>query len=161
MRRPTGAGARGEGPRSVAVVDRQSDVGMREQVSSPCGVQGLGQLAEQAGDAWGEGVADLGSAPTRTNDSIGAQRLQMSRDRGLADAEVLGEVAGADLALDRQPPDDADEVYFGDDAKAPGMRSAYMEDPDGHRVEIWTRNIATQTQAGPPHPVGAGDHDIE
>jgi catechol 2,3-dioxygenase-like lactoylglutathione lyase family enzyme len=50
-----------------------------------------------------------------------------------------------------------DEVYFGDDPKAPGMRSAYMADPDGHRVEIWTRNIATQTQAGPPHPVSAGD----
>jgi hypothetical protein len=54
-----------------------------------------------------------------------------------------------------------DEVYFGDDPKAPGMRSAYMEDPDGHRVEIWTRNIATQTQAGPPHPVSAADCDIE
>jgi catechol 2,3-dioxygenase-like lactoylglutathione lyase family enzyme len=54
-----------------------------------------------------------------------------------------------------------DEVYFGDDPRAPGMRSAYMEDPDGHRVEIWTRDIATQTQAGPPHPVGAGHHEIE
>jgi len=54
-----------------------------------------------------------------------------------------------------------EEVYFGDDPKAPGMRSAYMEDPDGHRVEIWTRNIATQTQAGPPHPVSAGERDIE
>jgi catechol 2,3-dioxygenase-like lactoylglutathione lyase family enzyme len=54
-----------------------------------------------------------------------------------------------------------DEVYFGDDPKAPGMRSAYMEDPDGHRVEIWTRNVATQTDAGAPHPVTAAARDIE
>lgn len=46
-----------------------------------------------------------------------------------------------------------DEVYFGEDPKAPGMRSAYMEDPSGHRVEIWTRDLATQTDAGAPHSV--------
>ena len=50
-----------------------------------------------------------------------------------------------------------DEVYFGDDPKAPGMRSAYMEDPDGHRVKVRTQSIATQTQAGPPHPIPAVD----
>lgn len=47
----------------------------------------------------------------------------------------------------------AEEVYFGEDPKAPGMRSAYVEDPDGHIVEIWTRQI----QAGGPHPVSPGD----
>ena len=47
---------------------------------------------------------------------------------------------------------DVEEVYFGDDPKAPGMRSAYVEDPGGHRVEIWTRDIATQIDAGAPHP---------
>ena len=32
-----------------------------------------------------------------------------------------------------------DEVYFGDDPTAPGQRSAYVTDPDGHVVEFWTR----------------------
>lgn len=44
-----------------------------------------------------------------------------------------------------------DEVYFGDDPAAPGQRSAYVTDPDGHVVEFWTRNVATQAAAGPPH----------
>lgn len=46
-----------------------------------------------------------------------------------------------------------EEVYFGEDPKAPGMRSAYVEDPDGHVVEIWTRDVATQTGNGVPHTV--------
>lgn len=54
-----------------------------------------------------------------------------------------------------------DEVYFGDDPKAPGMRSAYMEDPDEHRVEIWTRDVATQTDAGAAHPVSRAGRDTD
>ena len=101
-------------PPKQGVVSRRREPGTAEASSGQrrlrCGVQGLGQLAEQAGDAWGEGVADLGSAPTGTNDSVGAQRLQVSRDCGLADAEVLGEVTRADPALDRQAPGDASRV---------------------------------------------------
>jgi hypothetical protein len=41
-----------------------------------------------------------------------------------------------------------EENYFGDDPKAPGMRSAYIEDPDGNIVEIWSRNLVTK----PGHP---------
>ncbi len=44
-----------------------------------------------------------------------------------------------------------DEVYFGDDPTAPGQRSAYVTDPDGNVVEFWTRDVATQDAAGPPH----------
>ncbi|MEV6874384.1 VOC family protein [Amycolatopsis sp. NPDC051128] len=46
-----------------------------------------------------------------------------------------------------------DEVYFGNDPAAPGQRSAYVTDPDGHVVELWTRDVATQADAGPPHAV--------
>ncbi|WP_284749729.1 VOC family protein [Amycolatopsis sp. RTGN1] len=46
-----------------------------------------------------------------------------------------------------------DEVYFGDDPAEPGQRSAYVTDPDGHVVELWTRDVATQVDAGPPHAV--------
>ncbi|WP_206784574.1 VOC family protein [Amycolatopsis sp. MtRt-6] len=49
-----------------------------------------------------------------------------------------------------------DEVYFGDDPTAPGQRSAYVTDPDGHVVELWTRDVATQTDAGAPHAVTPG-----
>lgn len=44
-----------------------------------------------------------------------------------------------------------DDVYFGEDPAAPGQRSAHVTDPDGHVMEFWTRNVATQVAAGPPH----------
>lgn len=45
------------------------------------------------------------------------------------------------------------EWIFGDDPDAPVQRSAYVEDPDGHIVELWTRDVATQTDGGPPRHV--------
>ncbi len=74
---------------------------------------------------------------------------------------VAEEDYDAMVAQIRAHGEHVEEVYFGDDPRAPGMRSAYIEDPDGHRVESWTRNIATQTQAGAPHPVSPGEPDGE
>lgn len=53
-----------------------------------------------------------------------------------------------------------DEVYFGDDPTAPGQRSAYVTDPDGHVVEFWTRDVATQAAAGPAHAASPNVADV-
>jgi catechol 2,3-dioxygenase-like lactoylglutathione lyase family enzyme len=55
------------------------------------------------------------------------------------------------VAQIREHGETVHEWAFGDDPKALGQRSAYVEDPDGHVVELWTRNIATQSAAGAPH----------
>ena len=66
---------------------------------------------------------------------------------------VAEEDYDAIVAQIRAHGEHVEEVYFGEDPKAPGMRSAYVEDPDGHVVEIWTRDVATQTGNGVPHTV--------
>lgn len=76
-------------------------------------------------------------------------RLGISGSRGGVHVHFALTVAEEDyeaiVAQIRAHGEHVDEVHFGDDPKAPGMRSAYVEDPNGHIVEIWTRNLATQT----------------
>ena len=89
--------------------------------------------------------------------------IGISGSRGGVHVHFALTVAGQDyesmVAQIRAHGEHVDEVYFGDDPKAPGMRSAYVQDPDGHIVEIWTRNLATQAHADAPQPATLANHD--
>lgn len=78
-------------------------------------------------------------------------RIGISGSRGGVHVHFALTVAEQDyepmVAQIRAHGEHVDENYFGDDPKAPGMRSAYVEDPDGNIVEIWSRNLAIKTHA--------------
>jgi hypothetical protein len=83
-------------------------------------VQVAGELAEKIREPGVQGITDLGAPTTAANDAARAQRLEVSGDRGLTDAEVLGEVACADIALGGQAPDDAQSRRVPQRSQYPG-----------------------------------------
>jgi catechol 2,3-dioxygenase-like lactoylglutathione lyase family enzyme len=78
-------------------------------------------------------------------------RVGISGSRGGVHVHFALTIAEQDyeamVAQIRAHGEHVDESYFGDDPKAPGMRSAYVEDPDRNIVEIWSRNLAIETHA--------------
>jgi catechol 2,3-dioxygenase-like lactoylglutathione lyase family enzyme len=122
------------------------------------GVLGLPVTGRWEGEAFRGREAVWLQSGSQTRISLWKPQIGIAGSRGGVHVHFAMTVAEGDydavVAQIRSHGVHVDEVYFGDDPTAPGQRSAYVTDPDGHVVEFWTRDVATQTAAGPPHAKG-------
>lgn len=118
-------------------------------------VLGLPVIGRWEGDAFRGREAVWVQAGDQTRIGLWKPQVGIAGSRGGAHVHFAMTVAEDDyddvVAQVRASGEQVDEVYFGDDPTAPGQRSAYVTDPNGHVVEFWTRVIARQSAAGPPH----------
>lgn len=118
-------------------------------------VLGLPVVGRWEGDAFRGREAVWLQSGDQTRIGLWKPQVGIAGSRGGVHVHFAMTVAEDDfdavVAQIRSHGEHVDEVYFGDDPTAAGQRSAYVTDPDGHVVEFWTRHVATQVAAGPPH----------